>query len=351
MESFYSYYAPKTSELPELSSSEIVTIHGRIYKVSESEKDAKDKFARFWNDFRSLFWFSYRKDFAAISPSTYTSDLGWGCMLRSGQMMLAQAICRHLLGRDWQRTPDSLSAPYFQLLKLFEDNPNAPFSVHKIAQVGMKYKKAIGEWFGPSTVAQALNDLNQIYPVPDLVMYTSNESSLYLDEITALCTKDSPNNKWKSLFIMIPLRLGLDSLNAVYFSSLQGVFKMPQSLGIVGGKPRAAMYFIGYQDSHLLCMDPHVVQPAVDMSGEFPTESYHCSAASKMPMSGVDPSLAIGFYCSDKKEFEDFWKNAKQLSSMEHPILGVDNCAPDYRQKGKKETLSVEGFEDDIVIL
>jgi len=265
-------------------------------------------------------------------------------------MMLSEALCCHFLGREWRKTKgEPLPSQYYQLLKLFEDNPASPFSVHKIAQIGMKYGKGIGEWFGPSTVAQVLNDLVAIYPIDGLAMCISNDSSLYLDELTKICLKNS--SKWRSLFIMVPLRLGLDSFNAVYFSSLKAFFKLPQSIGIVGGKPRAAMYFIGYQDSNLFYLDPHVVQPAVNMStDQFRTESYHCSVPNKMPMSSVDPSLAIGFYCSDQNDFNDFWRRAKELSKMENPILGIEECAPDYRQD-KKETLSVEGFEDDIVIL
>jgi len=69
-----------------------------------------------------------------------------------------------------------------------------------------------------------------------------------------------------------------------------------------------------------------------------------------MPISSVDPSLAIGFYCSNKEDFDKFWMSVKQLSRTENAIIGVEEVAPDYRQE-KKGTLSIEGFEDDIVIL
>jgi len=44
------------------------------------------------NDVQSRLWFTYRKGFVQIGNTNFTSDRGWGCMLRCGQMVIGQAL-------------------------------------------------------------------------------------------------------------------------------------------------------------------------------------------------------------------------------------------------------------------
>jgi hypothetical protein len=48
------------------------------------------------NLLKNIPWFSYRKDFYQIKENDviYTSDAGWGCMLRASQMILSEGLCK-----------------------------------------------------------------------------------------------------------------------------------------------------------------------------------------------------------------------------------------------------------------
>ena len=49
--------------------------------------------------YSSLPWMTYRTNFPPITNTLLTTDCGWGCMVRSGQMLLATALHYYLLHR------------------------------------------------------------------------------------------------------------------------------------------------------------------------------------------------------------------------------------------------------------
>ena len=55
---------------------------------------------QFHEDLSARLWFSYRTGFAPLGEDHLTSDVGWGCTLRSCQMLLAQvrSTVRHACG-------------------------------------------------------------------------------------------------------------------------------------------------------------------------------------------------------------------------------------------------------------
>lgn len=140
---------------------------------------------------------------------------------------------------------------------------------------------------------------------------------------------------WRcSVLILIPMKLGAGSqLNTeAYARSLEKVFRFPQSVGFIGGRPRHALYFVGTQpnnsksatascSSNLMYLDPHTVQPSVtdDEFPKFPTiealRTYHCSVPKTTSPKSIDSSLALGFYCKDAEDFEDFCQRAALLAN------------------------------------
>jgi len=281
------------------------------------------QFQDFLADFRNLLYFCYRKDFPPIDPSNITNDIGWGCMLRTGQMMLARCLMVLVLGRDYRVTPsDKMNAysSYRQLLRWFADSPKFPYSIHNIVkessdidsqqQDGGKTSNQIGEWFSPTRLSQCLKVLVRKHSPHGLTMYVGTDGVIYKDKVTALCAfteeheerspllkrmpskstsestkinndEDCVPNYWRPVFIIIPLRLGVDKINQVYISGLRAMFALPQSLGIVGGRPRQSLYFVGFQDDQVIYLDPHIVKPSFKPGQEFSADSYHCAIPQK----------------------------------------------------------------------
>ncbi|XP_009443005.4 cysteine protease ATG4B isoform X2 [Pan troglodytes] len=302
-------------DFPETS--EPVWILGRKYSIF-TEKD------EILSDVASRLWFTYRKNFPAIGGTGPTSDTGWGCMLRCGQMIFAQAlVCRHL-GRDWRwtqrkRQPDS----YFSVLNAFIDRKDSYYSIHQIAQMGVGEGKSIGQWYGPNTVAQVLKKLAVFDTWSSLAVHIAMDNTVVMEEIRRLCRTSVPcagatafpadsdrhcngfpagaevTNRlspWRPLVLLIPLRLGLTDINEAYVETLKHCFMMPQSLGVIGGKPNSAHYFIGYVGEELIYLDPHTTQPAVEPTdGCFiPDESFHCQhPPCRMSIAELDPSIAV----------------------------------------------------------
>ncbi|GAA0187131.1 cysteine protease [Lithospermum erythrorhizon] len=97
-----------------------IWILGVCYRVAQDDPAADpsqtEGYAAFVEDFSSRICITYRKGFAAIEDAKYTSDAGWGCMLRSSQMLIAQALLVHHLGRSWTSRLSKLTLKYYTSL-------------------------------------------------------------------------------------------------------------------------------------------------------------------------------------------------------------------------------------------
>jgi len=136
------------------------------------------------------------------------------------------------------------------------------------------------------------------------------------------------------MFIMIASRIGIDKMNKVYIPHIKHILKSKFCTGIIGGKPRASLYFIGYQDDNIIYLDPHIVQASIQHEQSVEAadiESYHCRVPLKMPIASIDPSLAIGFFFKTKQDFFDFLKWHKEFEDDGNAsIFSIAYKSPDY---------------------
>ncbi|CDW54767.1 cysteine protease ATG4A, partial [Trichuris trichiura] len=301
------------------------------------------EFERISRDIYSKTWFTYRRNFPPIGGTGPTSDQGWGCMLRCGQMLLAQALINRHLGRGWLFAHSSL---YYKILQMFQDKKNACYSIHQIAKMGETEGKAIGEWFGPSTIAHVIKKLAVHDEWTSMAVHVAMDNIIFLDDVMRTSTEKSENNslknskaasEWRPLLLLLPLRLGLTQLNPCYVPALLEMFKCPNSLGMLGGRPNHALYFIGNFGENLLYLDPHICQSVVDLTVEndqYDDSSYHTMAILHMPVSEIDPSVALAFFFASQNEFNDFCDTVRSLAArmpctmFEIMISRPDNWPP-----------------------
>ena len=121
-------YAPSTRHGPGRSPNrtKVVASNGEHREVADPPKGGINEDrgwpSDFLDDFGSRIWLTYRSNFPAIKKSQdpnvsaamslsvrlrsqlvdqggFTSDTGWGCMIRSGQSLLANALVMLRLGR------------------------------------------------------------------------------------------------------------------------------------------------------------------------------------------------------------------------------------------------------------
>lgn len=109
----------------------------------------------------------------------------------------------------------------------------------------------------------------------------------------------------RAALILLPLRLGIDSINPIYGNFIRGALRSEASLGIVGGLPDKSLYFVGYQDWDLLFLDPHILKPFDATSFGQPEkliEDYHTTRVRSIQLHEIDPSMVFGFLCCSAEE-------------------------------------------------
>nr|AWV66719.1 cysteine protease ATG4-like-1 [Brachionus calyciflorus] len=361
-----------TSTLTELTETETTSKNSKFFSDIENlyilgktyPKPIDEK--ELLGDISTRLWFTYRKGFSQINGSGPDSDQGWGCMIRCGQMLLAETFIRLYLGRDFKWDSENTGNPfYWKILAYFKDEKLAPYSIQQIAMMGVGEGIQIGKWFGPNAIAQVLNKLTTFEESNHLRFYIAMDNSIFIDEIYELmktcnkCIKCKQHKKgicedWSPLLLIIPLRLGLNEFNQDYTEPLKKCLETKYSVGMIGGKPNQAYYFYGYLDDDLLYMDPHECQPYVpNFVEEMNDSSYHTNIMWKLKFSQLDPSIALGFVCKYEEDFLDLidilQKNIVKKGDL-HSLFEIANKRPDFDNISACDSIDFQSDDEFVLI-
>ncbi|KAJ4896228.1 Cysteine protease ATG4b [Raphanus sativus] len=228
-------------------------------------------------DFCSLILMTYRRGFEPIGDKTYTSDVNWGCMLRSGQMLFAQALQFQRLRKSWRKKESKPpEEEYLDILELFGDSEASAFSIHNLILAGESYGLAAGSWVGPYA--------NSCSMAIHIISGSEDEERggapiLCIEDVTKTCLEYSEGEtEWTSVLLLVPLVIGLDKVNPRYIPDSH--FHVPPKAWEFGAANQVATGNKESQDAD--------------------TSPYHCNTVRYVPLNSLDPPLALGFYCRNK---------------------------------------------------
>ncbi|KAG6041474.1 hypothetical protein E4U39_006557 [Claviceps sp. Clav50 group G5] len=344
--------------------------------TSNGEKSAGSSWpSAFLRDFDARFWMTYRSGIAVIAKSKspraasalslsmrvrsqlvdeygFTSDSGWGCMIRSGQSLLCNAMAILHLGRGWRRgiLPDEER----YLISLYADDPQAPYSIQNFVQIGGKLcGKTPGEWFGPSATARCIQEMVNVRE-PHLRVYSTGEEGpdVYQDSFMKIAKPEG--EEFHPTLILVGTRLGIDKVTAVYWDSLIASLQMTQSVGIAGGRPSSSHYFVGSQGHFLFYLDPHHTRKALPYHTDVTRyrkediDSCHTSRLRRIHVREIDPSMLVGFLIHNEEDWFQWRRRIEHVQGESiihvadhHPANGQPNI------DGRSVFDEVQSMSDD----
>ena len=211
------------------------------------------------------------------------------------------------VGRKWRLFQQSVNVAHAGILRHFIDDPSCAFSLHAVSKhASTRYGVHPGDWFGPEMISRVLRDLvnNSSAQTTDILVHVARGGLLECSAVKML-------GKKKPVLIIVPTRLGLRTFDSgIYGNDVCRVLRSKYSVGIIGGRPRHSLYFVGSEggSGNLIHLDPHEEQLAPTVTATFPTaaelRTFHCSRVRTMPVTRLDPSMAFGFFCRTVEEFD-----------------------------------------------
>ena len=365
------YYKNNFSKNFEYNSNHHITIFNQ--GLNSSNKDEIDSILK------TFLYFSYRTGFIDLKvvgcESSFTSDCGWGCMLRCSQMILSKAFIENkimtlkkqgqyinnsiidkireevlaLFNDNYLNIEDVTNHPDYQYFwalyeKFAQNNPKyqsiqkivPPFSIHILCKLG----NCAGEFTSDMNMINVISRINSdILDEFNIISFTVGNVKLktlikeFCEEITDfenvnnadIITCNGIDYKLKKPgIIFISFRLGVDLLGPNYYNDIPKIFNnFRNNLGIIGGIKKRAYYFIGVQDNKLIFVDPHYTQETKD-NKEKNIKTYLTKHLYLLDIKEMrcQFSLAIGVF--DAQQFNQFLEDVKWFSQNTKDFIKLE---------------------------
>ena len=312
----------------------------------------------------SFLYMSYKSGFNNLSNigcDNYTSDCGWGCMLRCCQMLLSKALIqkkifdfftdgkyplmdKNIMMRVRKETLYLFNDNYIPI-ELIRDNKDysffwhlyetfaksnplynsiteiiPPYSIHILSKLG----NCAGVYTSDQKMIKIICKINSaIFNNLSFVHFDSGgiskkklistfcEECTNLSEEKEYITMNGIDYKFKrSGIIFISLRLGLTNLDESYYNLIPLIFKkIRHNFGLVGGRNNRAYYFIGIQnDNKLIFSDPHLNQEITgNLSKDY--EKYYNENLYLMDIKEMSSSFSFAVGIFNHKHLINFFED------------------------------------------
>ncbi|KAK7200626.1 AUT2/APG4/ATG4 cysteine peptidase [Novymonas esmeraldas] len=235
-------------------------------------------------------FFTYRDGFEGIQAVTrrVTTDQGWGCLLRTSQMLLAHFLWGYCRPAD-------------RKLSLFYDcsGETAPFSIHNMIRCVWHRRAFKAEYWSPSQGCEAIKRtmhaaMQTAQLQTSVAVVTSTNGCIYADEVLRGFKEGAD-----VVLVLASVRVSAaPQLTQESYLQIEKLMEQPHCLGIVGGVPGRSYYFFAHNQAQLVYLDPHQrTTPALVSDAPHAAATVTPSAADVrcVHWSRVDTSLFIAF--------------------------------------------------------
>ena len=320
--------------------------------------------------FKTFLYMSYRSglvNLKCIGGGDFTSDCGWGCMLRCSQMMLSKGLIQKKIN-DYFKNKNSyinfktlekirketlfLFSDHYLQIKEIKTHPDfkhywelykkliktnseykliseviPPYSIHILCLLG----QMSGEYTSDLKMVKLFTKINsQLFPNFNILHFQSGFIS-FKKLISSFC-EENKSNKLNNIdnitynginysfkkegIVFITFRFGLTELDPNYYDIIPLFFeKFRNNIGFVSGKKNKAYYFVGIDSNkRLIFFDPHYNQ---QISGniEKDYESYFTENVYLLDINNLSSELTLGIGIYNSVQLKQFLEDIEWFAN------------------------------------